>query len=363
MMKKLFERAAQTPLRSLLLFSVALTILGCGGGDEDVKTSDNKDSKNKTKAKAASSGGASADEQAAHSVFGVPLDVYRDVYFDNPLEVASATGQAPTPTVDTDNGGPDKTNMTPTTPEVVETPAAGGAVAWDKIISAEMLNSEFKALRNNFKQRLTSLASYNSSYLELPIFGMTLSVLAEIGRQHPGELRWKENAKYIRTLGVEIADVCGGAQARGRKSYDQVNKAFLTISDILDGNSPAGLPEDVEDEAAFVDFADMSYLMKRLNLSMDWMQSNTGSEDSFKDNADKAQREVSVIAAIGHIFSVDSLGYADDDPVFTNHAKTMRDNAKKMFDAAKLKNFTEYDTLRSKVDQECTTCHMGYRTG
>jgi hypothetical protein len=364
-MKNLILKAIQTPVRSLLIFSVTLTFLGCGGGDDpDPKAVKNESSGKTDKKSAASSKNDAGDKSdpASRKIFGVPLDVYKDVYFDNPLEVASAKGVTPAVPNTTDVPPEDPGTSTPP-PATADTPKpAGGAVAWDTIISADMLNAEFKTLRNQFKQRLSSLGSYNSSYLELPMFGMSLAVLSEIGRQHSGDLRWKENAKYIRVLGAEIAEICGGAGARGRKSYDQVNKNFLRISDILDGNTPPELP-DADDEAAFVDFADMGYLMKRLKLSMDWMQSNTGSEDSFKDNGDSAKREVTVIAAIAHVFSLDSLGYADDDPVFTNHAKAMRDNAKKMFEAVESKDFSAYDTLRSKVDQECTTCHMGYRTG
>jgi hypothetical protein len=363
-MNKLIHKAIESPIATLMVFSVTLTLIGCGGDEKE-----KPETTVTTKTNVGGSGSNNTDnsntaaDKASRQVYGIPWDVYKDVYFDNPLKVASDQGSVPTiPAPDqgtADTQGPETVATQPEDPKPEPT---GGAVSWDKVISAEMLNSEFKTLRNQFKQRLTTLASYNSSYLELPIFGMSLAVLAEIGRQHPGDLRWKENAKYIRVLGVEIADTCGGAQARGRKSYDKVNKAFLAISDILDGNTPPGLP-DADDETPFADFADMGYMMKRFKLSMDWMQNNTGSEDSFKDNAESAQREVTVIAAFAHIFSIDSLGYAEDDPVFSNHAKTMRDNAIKMFEAAGNKNFSDYDMLRSKVNQECTTCHMAYKNG
>lgn len=377
-MKKLIQRAIQTPIRTLLLFSVSLSFLGCGGGDDtkpDTAVSTPKIGKGDSKASAASDADDVASDKAARKIYGVPLDVYKDVYFDNPLQVASTQGSTAAPTTESpmppDNGqttpsAGDTASKTGTDANTTGTdkPAASatGAVAWDQVISVEMLNAELKSIRNQFSQKLTTLGSYNTSTLELPVLGMSMAVMSEIARQHPGDIRWKENAKFIRVLSVKIADITGSAQAKGSKSHGEVNAAFLKICDVLDGNALAEPPE-AEDEAAFGDFADMGYLMKRLKLAMDWMQNNTGSEDSFKTNADNALREVSVISVLGHVFSVDSFGFAEDDPVFANHAKSMRDNAKKMSEALTGKNFSEYDSLRSKVDQTCSACHMGYRTG
>lgn len=342
---------------------LAFSFAGCGGDSEGSSDGDAKASNSGKEGgkQSTSTGGSSkkgSDERP--NIDGIPIDVF----FSEPLAVAAESGEvvaSTTPNGPVPGTTPKETVEAPEEPA----PAAGGAVAWNEVISPDMLKGEMKSIRLQLQQRLTTLASYNSSYLEIPIFATTMSLLAEVARRHPDDISWKENAKYIRALGVEMTEVCSGSGARGRKSYDVVNGAFLKICDVLDNNPPAELPE-TEEESDFLSAADMGYLMKRLQRGMEWMQNNAGSEEAFKENAELAQREVSVFAAIAQAFSDESYGYGDDEE-FTGHAFEMRDAAAGMSKAADETgtefNFDTFDTLRSKVDQKCTQCHMTFRTG
>jgi hypothetical protein len=336
---------------------LAFSFAGCVGDSEDSSDGQSASSKsgNDGGERSASTGGGSSKKGSDErpNIDGIPIDVF----FPEPLAVAAETGEivaTATP------------NRPGTKPETVETPeepesaAAGGAVVWNEVISPEMLKGEMKSIRLQLQRRLTTLASYNSSYLEIPIFATTMSLMAEVARRHPDDISWKENAKYIRVLGVTMVEVCSSSGARGRKSYDKVNVAFLKICDVLDNNNPAELPEADED-SDFLSAADMGYLMQRLRRGMEWMQNNTGSEDAFKENAELAQREVSVFSVIAQAFTDESYGYGDDEE-FTGHAFEMRDAASKMSKAAEGNDFGTFDTLRSKVVQKCSQCHMTFRT-
>jgi len=344
--------------------SLAGSIAGCGGNDEEDAagspgtTSGSADSGD-VKPASTQTGGGKKTKNDRPAIDGIPLDVF----FPEPLLVASDSGTvASTPAVTPVPGTTPETGGEPETTEPQQpAAAAGGVVSWEKVIPAERVKGEMKSIRLQLQKRLTTLASYNSSYLEIPVFGATLALLAEVARRHPDDIAWKENSRYIRTLGAEMVEVCSSSSARGRKSYDQVNGAFLKICDILDNNAPAELPE-AEEEADLLDVADMGYLMKRLKRGMEWMQNNAGSEDAFKENAELAQREVSVIATIGQAFADESYGYSDDEE-FTGHTFEMRDTATEMSGAVEGGDFGTFDELRSKVDQKCTQCHMTYRTG
>ncbi|MDA0586522.1 MAG: hypothetical protein O2820_11490 [Planctomycetota bacterium] len=341
---------------------LAFSLAGCGGSSEDSSEGDG----------ASSSSGKGGDERSASTggsskkgnddrpnVDGIPINVF----FPEPLAVAAESGEVVAAT--TPNGEvPGANPVAP--PETVETPeepkpAAGGAVAWNEVITVDVLKDELKSIRLLLQQRLSTLASYNSSYLEIPIFATTMSLMAEVARRHPDDVSWKKNAKYIRDLGVSMVAVCSSSDARGRKSYDEVNGAFLKICSILDNNMPAELPE-AEEDSDFLSSADMGYLMKRLERGMQWMQNNAGSEDAFKENVAMAKREVGVFAAIAQAFADESYGYSDDEE-FTGHAFEMRDASSQMSKAADGNDFGTFDELRSKVDQKCTQCHMTFRTG
>ena len=335
-----------------------LGISGCGGDDEGGGDSGGDD-------QSSSSGGAKGSGSAKKSVAanagrpeidGIPLDVF----FPEPLAIANDRGEVggvvrPDAVVQPDEGG--------AKPEEAAAPEAGnpgGDISWDKLITADLLKSEMKSVRNQLQQRLTALNSYNSSTLEIPVFSTDMALMAEIARRHPEDISWKENAKYISALTARMIEVTSSANARGRKSFDEVKKAFQSICDILDGNTPPDLPE--AEEADYVDVADMGYLMKRLQLTRDWMQNNVGNEDNFAENQEAAQREAAVLAAFAQVFVAEGYGYADDEE-FAAHSFQMRDAATGMLNAASAKNFTEFDLLRSKATQKCDECHRTYRTG
>lgn len=360
-----------TPLKSIWLslcvaVGLAVSIVGCGGGDEEGsgggETAAGTETGGGANGGSAKTGGSVSGGDQRPNIDGIPLDVF----YNDPLVVAAETGQVVAAATPTTGTGTDPGTTEPETTEGGESTtaepasASGGAVVWSDVITAAMVKDEMMSIRLQLQQRLATLASYNSSYLEIPVFGSTLGLLAEVARRHPDDISFKKNAKYIRVLSAEMVEVCSSAAARGRKSYDTVNGAFLKISEILNNNSPAELPE-AEDESDLLEAADMGYLMQRMKRGMQWMQNNTGSEESFGENADVARREVSVIATIGLAITDESYGYGDDGE-FTGYAGDLRKFALEMNKASEGKNFSSFDELRSKVDQKCTQCHMKYFT-
>lgn len=350
---------------ALSMAALLMVAAGCGG--------------DKKKKESASSGGTSAsgstgspasgtktststkaDPNERPEIGGIPLDVY----FDNPLEIASDNRTIGGPAVA--KVDPEAGNMaTPaaTTPEAEPEPpaASGGSVDWTAMITQDDLEGEVQSIRNELNSRLTNFGAYKRSTLEIPVFGSTLAFLADIARRHDGDIAWKPKAHFIRALAGEMVEVTSSSTAGVKKSYDQVNEAFLKIVEILNNNDPAELPE-AEPAADFVDFVEMGYLMKRLERGANWLQTNTGSEDGFNDKGALAKRELSVFRLIGESFASEGFGYNEYED-FVEWTYGMRDAAKGMYQAVDAKNFSEFDTLRSTINQKCTQCHSVYRNG
>jgi hypothetical protein len=365
-MKKLFEVSL---VKHCCAFGVALLVgivVGCGGGSSETPSTNAGNKGSSSQAGSSTSGGAASSSSGSKTadepptVDGIPLNVY----FDNPLAEASdqrllAGGPATTPTPGPSPGTSPPAEMKPE-PKPDAGGGAAGAVAWNDLITSEQIDGEAKSIQNELRSRLTNVGAYNRSYLEIPVFSSTLGLLAEVALRHPQDVPWKANAKYVRALTVSMAEITGGASAKGPKSYEEVNRAFETISDIFSGNAPAEPPE-AEDEIDLADAADFGYLMKQLERESQWLQTETGTEDGLKSKADLAKRNVAVLAVIAQAFRATGYGY-DEDPDFLEHADAMRDAALGMGKAVET-SFETFDTLRSKVSQKCTECHSVYRNG
>jgi len=336
---------------TILAGCLAVLVMGCGDSTPDEPS---------TAAQGAGTSTSQSAERLVASVSsrpnidGIPLDVYGDLI---PSSGPANGPQRPGPEGPVDpapQGG---------TPQPAE-PEAGEKPAWSELIPAETIEGEMKAIRNKLAARLTSLGSYNSSYLEMRFSCATMALLAHIATQHDGEIGWKEKGKFIRVLAAEMIAVIDSSQARGKGGYTKTKESFLKICDLLDGNDPPELPE-AEDEADFTEFAKLGFLMKRAEIAAAWMQTNVGSEDNFKEKSELARREASLLMLLSAVFNLEDYGYgpASADPEFSGYSDKMLEAAKAAVGAAKAGNFTEFDLQRSNIGQACAQCHMVFRNG
>jgi len=353
------------------VLTLILAVSGCGGGGAPAPQEAESAAENKSRpssSKKTSSGGSKSAASASDttSIDGIPLDVY----FDNPLQIAAddrTVGQ-PAGASGAANAGAQMAASSGTsaaTPEPVPAAAkpAGGSVAWNELMPADLLQEEMKTIRNELSQRLTNFGAYGKSYLEIPVYGSTIAILADVARQHPEDIAWKDQAGVIRTLAGQMMSITSSAAAKNKTAYEEVNGAYLKICEILDKNKPDGLP-DVPEEFAMAELAPMNYLMKRVDRSGEWLTSNAGSETAFSSKVDAARREVAVQLVIAEYMVTESYGYSDDEN-FGGYAGKFREALKAMSKAAVDKNFADWDINRSKANQQCNECHNtgGYRSG
>lgn len=358
------------------VLALILTMPGCGGGSDpapsEAESSAESRPRSSTSKKTSSGGSKSAGSASdTKNIDGIPLDVY----FDNPLQIAAddrtvgqpagASGAANAGAQMAAASGTSAATPAPAAPEPAPAAAkpAGGSAAWNELMPADLLQEEMKAIRNELSQRLTNFGTYGKSYLEIPVYGATIAVLADAARQHSEDIAWKDQAAVIRTLGGQMMSITSSAAAKNKTAYEEVNGAYLKICEILDKNKPDGLPE-VPEEFAMAELAPMNYLMKRLDRSREWLTSNAGSEAAFSSKADAARREVAVQLVIAEFMVTESYGYSDDEN-FGGYVSKFREALKGMGKAAVDKNFADWDANRSKSSQQCDECHTtgGYRSG
>ncbi len=370
------RRLSAVCLLVTLSFGVPVLLSGCGGkkapetaesdegteGEPEPAAAPKTASTKKTPGKKPGS-----DKKAAAkgpTVDGIPLDVF----FDRPLQVAAdktTVGAPAAQNVAANDAKPNAPADGGAKPMAdAPKPAAsggGGSTSWDKLVSVETLLDSVKTCRNQWAQRLANVQTYNSAQLEMPVFGTEMVFLAELAKMHPGEIRWKKDAKFIRALSMEVVKVASGAEGKGKKAFDTINSNFQKIGDILDGNTPPGLPT-VEDDATLESVADIKYLMKRLERAENGLKNNAGSEENMKKNAAANAKEVVMYYALAQAITDKSYGY-DSEADYNKAANAMRDAGKGMEKALTDNNFAEFDNLRNTVTQKCSECHMTYRTG
>lgn len=276
-----------------------------------------------------------------------------DVFFEDPLAIANnktrVRGADPIP-------GP--TPVTPSGETPAEPPtgdAAEEAVDWASLLPADLLTAEATAIRERFQPKLTSVANFNNSLLEVPPYAAELAALGAIAVEHPGDIPWKRNAKYVRDLSAAMTSE---QLQRGQKSYDQVKEPFAKVVEILDGKTPAELPDSADEN----DFsaADFGGVMKRFEAGQNTVQQTAGSEPAFKQNAAALAREARVLAALSKVVATDDHGYGDDAK-FQEYAAAMTKAALDAAAGAEAGDFAKFGAGFNALGQSCTQCHGEYR--
>lgn len=336
-----------------------LALSGCGGddnGDDSAGSDDAAGQSSNRSSNGSRENGSLArtgpyvdDNNRKWVAPGIPYDVW----YQNPLQVAALEGNAAT--IPSSNGGAESISESPAAAGDT-TAGTDGGKNWKDVVSGQDLDDEVKKITNRFRANLQTLASYNSSYLELPPHVATMAALAAIASEHPEDIRWKENAGQIRDLS---ASMLAEKLMRGAKSYKQVNDPFLQISDILRGSPPPGLPEPAEGND-MSQFAEFGLLMKRLDIGSKWLQVNVGTADALKENGEDIKHEAGVLAALATAITTEGYGFDFDDE-FCGYAQGLVDGCKKMTDAVNTGSFENYQLGFSQINQACDKCHGTYK--
>ena len=352
---------------SLVLCCMTM-LQGCGSGSEkkpskaeqssqstkqDDSASNDASSKQRQSSEKASKKSSSSESKKQKYVDGIPYDVF----FDRPLQIAAdgtmLTANKPAPEATPENKTSGK--MTKPTQEPAPKKGTGTAASWDKYISEEMLQGEIKRIRNKLNSKLNSVGNFNRELLSIQIDAATLAALAAIVPDHSGKFTWKEKAKYVRDFAVEIAVA---AENRGRPAFEKAEKPFLNIIEILDGGTPAELP-DSEDKADFSDVADRNLLMKNLKEKQDWIRTTISGESELKSNLEDLLPRVALLAALGQVVNQEDYVFADEEN-YQKYCKDLIEGSLTMTEATKEEDFNKFEKGFDLFNKSCNDCHPEY---
>lgn len=348
----------------------AALLQGCSSGEDAPKASQSPQSAGQEKA-ASDNDSTKAAQPAAEKpekspsteksgqkyVDGIPYDVF----FDRPLQVAAdgtmltSSDSTPDSSVAETTAGKPSEEMKKPDAEAGSEKGAKTAATWDKYISEEMLKGEIKRIRNRLNSKLNSVGNFNRELLSIQIDAATLAALAAIVPEHSGKFTWKEKAKYVRDFASEIAVA---AESRGRPAFEKAEKPFLNIVEILEGGSPAELPES-EEKADFSDVADRNLLMKNLKEKQDWIRTTISGESELKSNKEDLLPRVAILAALGQVVNQEDYVFADEKN-YQKYCKELIDGSLMMTKATEEEDYTKFEKGFGLFSKSCNDCHPEY---
>ncbi|HBN74969.1 MAG TPA: hypothetical protein DD473_03935 [Planctomycetaceae bacterium] len=290
-------------------------------------------------------------------VDGIPYDVF----YDRPLTVAAENTSPPpatnnmaaTSTPQMNSNGINASTPPPTTE--TPPPATAASSGWDEVITKDRLIEEITRIRNALTANLNSVGSFNRELLPIQIDSATLAALSGIATQHPGDFTWKDKAHFVRDMSSEIAMA---AETRGRPAFEVAETQFLNIIEILNGGTPAELPES-DPETVFSDVADRNLLMKKIKEYNDWFRTTISGDSELKSKKEDVIAKAALLRALGQVVHLEDYVFADEAE-YQEYCQELIDGSAKMLEGAETDDYTLYDTGFQLLNKSCNDCHPVY---
>lgn len=285
-----------------------------------------------------------------------------DVFFDQPLKVASDATAVAVATTDAGAATPGKVDAAPPAESTPPTtpPSAGsndsGPVDWGKVVPASVLVDETKQIRVRLEKNLQKVGDYNKNIDAIGQDGAVLAGIAMVIQKHPEGPNWKDKAAYVRDF---ASQVYMKAEGTGSKPFNATKAPFEEIKKLLDGEAASG---DAPAEATFGEVADRGALMKRLSSTYDSLKSNVNSAGRLKEEAARAQHDLAIMTLLMTIMADPSYDQADD-PRYVEFVQKIVGQQKDAAEAAAADNFDGFSSAVGKINITCNECHMLFRTG
>ncbi|MCA9044283.1 MAG: hypothetical protein KDA69_08185 [Planctomycetaceae bacterium] len=359
-----------------------IPLAGCGGGGGGESSNSDPSGNATSSSEQNNSGGTGSGQQSngntvtqGNSVNAVDPNrketkwigtVPYDVFYDRPWEIASDSTVLPgtTPTSLTNNNASPGTQLNqgtmPTPAGGDPKPEAGGGdkVEWDKLITAEILNTEVKVVRTRLTTKLQSLSTYNQDTKAISNDGAYLAGLAAVAERHAGDISWKENAKFVRDLAYQIYS---NADGTGRTAFTATQLPFEQLCTVLDGGPP---PDDLEAEAnaAFGDVAYLDELMKWIEPNFTAIKANVNTESRMKEDPETLERQLRALLVVGRMMGDSSYANAEEAK-YQGFVNDFVGGIDESIQAAKSGSFDSFQAGLNKVQNSCAECHPPYRGG
>ena len=130
---------------------------------------------------------------------------------------------------------------------------------------------------------------------------------------------------------------------------------------LVRGNNPT-VPAPEGGQVSWKKVTDRPPLMSRLEKAQQQgIAPGIANAADFKKNSDKILHEAQIVAVLAEVIQREGFEYADDE-TYLGFAKQMRDQAREVANAVKLKNYDAARKAAGQIDKACSSCHEGYRS-
>ncbi|QDT12458.1 Cytochrome C' [Planctomycetes bacterium K23_9] len=237
--------------------------------------------------------------------------------------------------------------------------AAGSAKAgggWGDLISPPSIEDEVKRVKLHYDGVVTTPGAfkgggYQDARLDLSI----LAVMFAIIKEHPADVRWKDQAAAARDLLARSAFNC---KAGSTQVY---NEAKLRKADLQDLVAGSGLSNrDGEDQNDWSMIVDRSPMMEYAQQLVDSLQDATNDAASVKSKSDQVRREAELLAVLGTVLVKEGMDDFDDDD-YAALSKQMTEASKAVVGALERGDADAVRKGVGAITQSCDACHEQYR--
>ncbi len=291
-----------------------------------------------------------------------------DVFYDQPLSIASDTSTVGIPAVPSVNSAASTAApaaMAPAAAPVASgnapsNPAPAGSTAnaliqWGEVIPLPILMEEVKLIRTRLTSNLQTVATFNKSANAISTDAAILAALASVAERHPESAPWKANAAIVRDLAAEI---CSKAEGTGRTPFTNCKEPFDKLIVLLDG----GKVQDVnaKEQVPFSDAVYVADMMKRIEVTFNGLKANFNTPARLKEDPATVERELRVLEMLGTMMSDHSYDSAEEE----NYQKLTRrfiEGTQSALQSAKTGDLDGYQGALNKVQTTCAECHQEYR--
>jgi hypothetical protein len=236
------------------------------------------------------------------------------------------------------------------------TAAASGA-GWSKVVAGTTLEDQIKAIKQSLDKEITTPSEfagkgYSIARREFSALAVLFAVIAE----YDGDVRWKSSAAVARD---RFSALAGTAKVGSQQAYNAAKDGRSQLEDLLGGGSfPKG---EAEAGAEWSKVADRAPIMQNLGLAFDEKVAKwTGSEATFKSNADAALAEAQMISIYAALLGKEGMEDADGDS-YKEFLKKLREGAAEVAEAAKSGDADKARKAAGEIKKSCDGCHGEYR--
>jgi hypothetical protein len=239
---------------------------------------------------------------------------------------------------------------------------AGGAAdalgTWSKLISAETIQDEVKALSPLLADDVKTPQGFIGGAFKKS--RKTLSELAAIFaiiNEYDKDVRWKSQAAAARDLFARAGYNC---KAATDNTFKEAKKCNEDLAALLRGDSITS-PPNAEPKNDWGKVANLLPLMSRLELAQrDRIAPATSTASDFKKNSRQIAHEAEIVAALAETIARPGMDNAEDEK-FRGYAKALKASAVDLRAAVDRDNYEAGNKAAGVMLKSCASCHADFR--